>query len=99
MQFTITSDDILWLCGFALSIWGVIKIWKELKQPNEAKTKMLLAHEEKLEKIDERLKEIESAVRLNLQSSLVTINHDITGNGIDQLKNARNEIQEYLINK
>jgi hypothetical protein len=99
MQFTITSDDILWLCGFAISVWGVIKIWKEIKQPNEDKTKMLLAHEEKLEKIDERLKEIESAVRLNLQSSLVTINHDITGNGIDQLKNARNEIQEYLINK
>lgn len=29
----------------------------------------------------------------------VLTNHDITGNGIDKMKSARDELQEFLINK
>ena len=99
MEFTITSEQILWVCGFIGAIWGVFKIYKEVKQPNEDKTKMLLEHDKQLKVDDERLSEIEARDKLILQSLLVIINHDITGNGIEQLKEARNDIQEYLINK
>ena len=99
MEFTITSEQILQVCGFIVSIWGVVKIYKELKKPNDDKTKMLLEHDNQLKVDDERLKEIEATDKLILQSLLVIINHDITGNGIDQLKNTRDEIQEYLINR
>ena len=34
-----------------------------------------------------------------LQGLLVLINHDITGNGVDKLKETRDELNEYLINK
>lgn len=99
MEFTITSEQILWICGFIGAIWGVYKIYKEVKKPNEDKAKMLLEHERKLQNDDERLKEIEATDKLILQSLLVIINHDITGNGISQLKDTRDEIQEYLINR
>lgn len=99
MEFTITSDQILGWCGFIGAVWAVVKIWKEIKKPTDDKNKMILEHEKKLKDDDERLKEIETTDKLILQSLLVIINHDITGNGIDQLKNARDEIQEYLINK
>ena len=99
MEFTITSEQILWIFGFIGATWGTYKIYKEVKKPNEDKAKMLLEHERKLQNDDERLKEIEATDKLILQSLLVIINHDITGNGIDQLKKARDEIQEYLINK
>ena len=99
MEFTITSEQILWVCGFIGAIWGVVKIYKEIQKPNEDKTKMLLEHEEKLIEDDKKLKEIETTDKLILQSLLVIINHDITGNGIEQLKATRNEIQDYLINK
>lgn len=99
MEFVITGEQILWLCGFIGAIWGVVKIIKEIKNPNDAKTKMLLEHDKKLKEDDERLKEIETTDKLILQSLLVIITHDISGNGIDQLKNTRDEIQKYLINK
>lgn len=99
MEFTITSEQILWVCGFIGAIWGTYKIYKEIKKPNDDKAKMLLDHETKLNNDDKRLQEIEATDKLILQSLLVIINHDITGNGIDQLKKARDEIQEYLINR
>ena len=99
MVFTVTSDQILGWCGFLASVFAVYKIWKEIKKPTDDKNKMILEHEKKLKDDDERLKEIETTDKLILQSLLVIINHDITGNGIDQLKNTRDEIQEYLINK
>ena len=50
-------------------------------------------------KDDARLKEIEVSNKMILQCLLVIINHDITGNGIEKMKSARDELQEYLINK
>lgn len=99
MDFTITSDQILGFLGFVAAVWGFFKIVKELRQPNADKTKMLLEHEAKLKVDDKKLHDIETSEKLILQSLLVIINHDITGNGIEQLKNTRDEIQEYLINK
>lgn len=103
MEFTITSEQILWICGFIGAIWGVYKIYKEIQKeiqkPNDDKAKMLNEHEQRINDFDERLKDIEKSDKLILQSLLVIINHDVTGNGIDQLKNTRDEIQEYLINR
>lgn len=99
MEFTITSEQILWVCGFIGAIWGVVKIYKEIKKPNDDLRNQVAKNTEDLKTDDERLKEIEATDKLILQSLLVIINHDITGNGIDQLKNTRDEIQEYLINR
>ena len=99
MKFTVSSEQILGFVAFVGAVWGFLKIVKEMRQPNEDKTKMLLEHEKKLKNNDDRLKEVESRDKLILQSLLVIINHDITGNGIEQLKEARNDIQDYLINK
>lgn len=99
MNFTISSEQILYVCGFIGSVWGVLKIYKEWSKPKEDLKHMVKEHEEKLIHDDERLKEIEAADKLILQSLLVIINHDITGNGINQLKEARDDLQEFLINK
>ena len=99
MEFTITSEQILWVCGFIVSIWGVVKIYKEWKKPSDDLKSQVAKNTEQLKTDDERLKEIEETDKLILQSLLVIINHDITGNGIEALKKARDEIQEYLINK
>ncbi len=99
MEFTITSGQILGWCGFFTSVFAVFRIWKEIKKPTEDKNKMLLEHEAKLKKLEEKLKGIELTDKLMLQGFLVVINHDITGNGINQLKEVRDDIQEYLINK
>lgn len=99
MHFTITSEQILGFCGLIASIWGVIKIIREIKKPSEDLKTKVDHHDELLNNDNERLKDIEQSNKLILNCMFVLINHDLTGNGIDKMKEARDELQEYLINK
>lgn len=99
MDFTITSAQILAFCTFVTALWGVWKIVKELKKPNDDLRNTVAQHATLLDNDNKRLKEIEESNRMILQCLLVIINHDITGNGIEKMKSARDELQEYLINR
>ena len=99
MGITITTEQILWLCGLITALWGVWKIVKELKKPNDNLRLTVDKHEKILNSDDKRLRLIEDSNKMILQSLLVIINHDITGNGIEKMKEAREELQEFLINK
>lgn len=99
MGITITTEQILWLCGLITALWGVWKIVKELKKPNDNLRLTVDKHEKLLNSDDKRLRSIEDSNKMILQSLLVIINHDITGNGIEKMKEAREELQEFLINK
>jgi hypothetical protein len=99
MNFTITSAQILAFCAFVTTLWGVWKIVKEIKKPNDDLKNTVAQHDKLLDNDNKRLKEIEDSNRMILQCLLVIINHDITGNGIEKMKTARDELQEYLINR
>ena len=99
MEFVITSEQILWFCGFLTAVWGVVKVVKELKKPGDDLKSTVEKHEEKLNSDNERLKTVEDSNKMILQCLLIIINHDITGNGIDKMKDVRDELQEFLINK
>ena len=89
MNFTITSAQILAFCAFLTTLWGVWKIVKEIKKPNDDLKNTVARHDKLLDNDDKRLKEIENSNRMILQCLLVIINHDITGNGIEKMKTAR----------
>lgn len=59
---TIDLEYVLWLLGFIASAWGVVKIIKELKKPNDDLKETVRKHEEWLVRDDERVKSIESLV-------------------------------------
>lgn len=59
MNFTITSQQIVWICGFIASIWGVVKIIKELKKPSDDLKTTVKRHDELLHKDNERLNSLE----------------------------------------
>lgn len=99
MEFTISSDQILGFCLFISSLWGLWKIIKELKKPQEDLREAVNKHGMLLNNDNERLKKVEDSNDLILQSLLVIINHDITNNGIDKMKEARDKIQTYLIER
>ena len=99
MNFTITSAQILAFCAFVTTLWGVWKIVKEIKKPNDDLKNTVARHDKLLDNDDKRLKEIENSNRMILQCLLVIINHEMTGNGIEKMKTARDELQEYLINR
>lgn len=99
MEFAIASNQILGFCALITALWGIWKIVKELKKPSDDLKKTVEKHDELLDNDNKRLKVIEDSNRMILQCLLVIINHDITGNGIEKMKTARDELQEYLINK
>lgn len=59
MDFTITSHQIVWICGFIASAWGVVKIIKELKKPSDDLKAKVQRHDELLHKDNERLNSLE----------------------------------------
>lgn len=99
MEFTISSDQILGFCLFILSLWGIWKIIKEIKKPQDDLRNTVDNHSMLLNNDNIRIKKVEDSNDLILQSLLVIINHDITNNGIDKMKEARDNIQTYLIER
>lgn len=99
MDFTITSTQLMGFLALVGSIYAFYKMIKELKKPSDDLKEKVESHDELLTKDNERLKEVEQSNKLILQSLLVIINHDITGNGIDQLKQTRENLNNYLVNK
>lgn len=99
MEFTISTDQIIWFCSFVAGLWGLWKIVKEAKKPNDDLRAMVEKHDQKLNNDHKRLQEIETSNQMILKSLLVIINHDITGNGIEKMKTARADLEEYLINR
>lgn len=68
MEFTITSQQMLWICGFIASVWGVVKIIKEIvkefKKPSDDLKETVNRHGQLLNNDNERLKAIEVFVKL-----------------------------------
>ena len=67
MEFTITSQQILWICGFIASVWGVVKIVKEFKKPSDDLKETVNRHGQLLNNDNERLKAIEVFVKLQCE--------------------------------
>lgn len=99
MGFTITSDQITWLCAFIVAVWGVWKIIKELRKPNADLKATVEKHSQLLDNDNKRLNDVDASNQMVLKCLLVIINHEITGNGIEKMKEARDELQTYLINR
>ena len=97
--FSVTSEQIIYICSFIAAVWGIWKIVKEIRKPNDNLKAEVSKHTQLLDNDNKRLKEYEESNRMILQCLLVIINHEITGNGIGNLKHARDDLQEYLINK
>lgn len=99
MGFTITSEQITWLCAFVAAVWGVWKIVKEIRKPNADLKATVDKHDQLLNNDNKRLKEFNESNQMVLKCLLVIINHEITGNGIEKMKEARDELQTFLINR
>lgn len=127
---TIDLEYVLWLLGFIASAWGVVKIIKELKKPNDDLKETVRKHEEWLARDNERIKSIESLViaqegikkelnehsrrlgeheerleedkqrgNLTLKANIAIINNMLSENDKDKLRETRDEIQDFLLDK
>ena len=99
MEFVITSNQIMGFCAIVASLWGLWKIVKEWKKPSDDLKSTVNKHDALLDNDNKRLKDIEDSNQMILKCLSVIINHSITGNGIEKMKDIREELQDFLINK
>ena len=69
------------------------------KSKQEELKKEVKRHAECLDRDNKRIAEQEEMTRLTLRGVNALLNHEITGNGIENLKKVRDDITEHLIDK
>jgi hypothetical protein len=84
----------------------IVKAVKVAKAPNVKQDERLSALEEwkktvdrKLTKDDDRLNSIEEGNRASQRALLALLDHGIDGNNIKQMQDAKEELQDHLINR
>lgn len=91
------------MCGSLITIAGagaiIYNIYKRSKQPDTERDDKLKRHDELLDNDNKRLKELEESNKIIMQSMLALMTHAIDGNHTDELKQARDDLQKYLIRR
>ena len=86
-----------------LKIMSARKTYRDEKKRKDAPVNNLEEtvkdHDEKLKKDHERLNKLEEAMRILMRSQIAQLDHEISGNSVDKLRDSCNEIQEFLIDK
>ena len=101
---------VLWVCGTITTVSAaftiIVKLVQKAKQPERSQNERLNTIEQKINIFeqrfldgDNRIKELEEGNRITQQSLLALLSHSINGNDIDKLTKARDNLQQYLIDK
>lgn len=84
----------------------IIKVIKAAKEPNIVQDERLDKHEEELDEMKEflandkkHLAELDKSTRITMRAQLALLSHGLDGNAVDQMKAAKQEIENYLISK
>ncbi len=99
---------ILALAGAIITLGGATAVLKRWWTNSKG-----MKNEEKINKLDKRVENVESKTqrlerhqdeqeeftKIMCNSMLALLNHSITGSSVEKLKEAEEEIQQYLINK
>lgn len=99
LDAAMTLNDFLYMCGAIATIWGACKVLKEIKKPNDDLKSTIKKHEGLLDENEKKIKEIDDGQKIICRSILVMINHELTGNDVDNMKKMRDELRDYLIEK
>lgn len=94
------------ITGISAAVAVFVSLFRKASEPNRGIMKRLEAVEDKLVRHDElfasdnkRLKSIEDGNRVTQKSILALLSHGIDGNDIQAMKDAKEELQTYLLNK
>lgn len=99
----ITFDTVLGLFGALAILAGGVKIIIQMFSPFKKQNERLAACERRLDKHDELLHNDKNALsdlkqlsKENMRVNIALLNHFIDGNGIDKMKELRDEIQKEM---
>lgn len=87
--------------GAAAVVWKFIRpaalFSKRVKTLEDNAAKHEKDSFEKIKKIEETLDDMENAQRQTMRILLSMLNHEITGNGVDEMKKIRDELTDIIV--
>lgn len=109
-QVVISFKVVLIICGAIVTIGGatvyIIKIIQKIKQPEETQNQKITNLENRVTVLEryfksdnDRIKVMEEGMKVTQQALLAIMSHEINGNDIDKLKQAKDDLEEYLIKR
>lgn len=110
MDITIATTQIMavtgTITGVAAVIALIISLIRKAKAPNELQNqrieeleKRVTMHDEYLQKDLARFDRLESGNEILLQAILALLSHGIDGNDIDSMRQAKRDLEAYLIKR
>ena len=98
------------LCAGIITLGGagaiIVGLYKWAKKPDQNRDELLKGHTEKLERdyksikdLQKRQSETDEAMQVLMKSMLALMSHAIDGNHTEELKKARDDMQNYLIRR
>ena len=105
-----TWETLSFICTIIMSVGGagaiVVGLYRWAHKPTDKRDETLKKHSQLLDNDNKRLKELEEWKKQSdewqkvmMKSMLALLSHSIDGNNTDGLKQAKNELQEYLIRR
>lgn len=89
-DITISLSQVIWLCGGILGVAAFVNwLMKPIKKIDD--------HEKRIGVLEETADERKQTDQFMMKSLNAIVNHMIDGNGIDQLKQVRDEYQSEII--
>lgn len=109
-QVVISFKAVLIICGAIMTIGGatvyIIKIIQKIKQPEETQNQKITNLENRVTVLEgysksdnDRIKVMEEGMKVTQQALLAIMSYEINGNDIDKLKQAKDDLEEYLIKR
>lgn len=87
------------LIAFALAIWALVEKIRKARQPSLDAVQWRRDTDNKLKRDRERLDTLEDGNRMLVKGMLAMLNHEITGNSVDKLKKAQDDLTKWLIDR
>lgn len=88
------------------AIEKIVKVVKTAKTPNILQDERLDRHQSELDEVKkflasdkQHLAELDKSTRITMRAQLALLSHGLDGNAVDQMKAAKQEIENYLISK
>ncbi|MBR5305927.1 MAG: hypothetical protein IKU47_03300 [Oscillospiraceae bacterium] len=110
MTFTLTTEQVLWVCGLISAIGGASVYIKKLievaKKPNAEQNRLIAEHGRRIDKLEADIAKdkanigiLSTEMHLLIKATHALLKHGIDGNSIEPMEESQAEIDNYLIHK
>ena len=90
---------LLALCGAVSVIGSAVDRLRQWRKPSRDTARTVEAHSRMLDNDNRRIAELQEGNNLVIKGVMQLITHELEGNHVDKLQQARDEMQQYLIDR